>query len=46
MSGQALLFMLFSWCFVASLTTFCFSRLFLGKKKGPRPSQCPEEDQS
>ncbi|MBA2848982.1 hypothetical protein G4V39_00845 [Thermosulfuriphilus ammonigenes] len=44
MSGQALLFMLFSWCFVASLTTFCFTRLFMGKKKGSKSDRCLKED--
>ncbi len=32
MKGDALLFMLFSWGIVLSLTTYCFSKLFNSSK--------------
>ncbi len=37
MKGDALLFMLFSWGLVISLTTYCFSKLFtVQTRKGPK----------
>jgi len=46
MKGEALLFMLFSWMLICSLSVFCFTMLFThGEKRQRRETYTPLEEE-